>query len=102
MAIKVDYEWNFCFTDIDDVDHEWLTKSEWGTAKQNFERTKEIFEENKHDKYFKLEIQKWVYDTYYDSGGVEDWYSVYPKRDTDDLPKWVNKIIDKLLNKESA
>ena len=91
MAKKVDYEWNFCFTDIDDVDHEWLTKSEWGTAKQNFERTKEIFEENKHDKYFKLEIQKWV-------GGVEDWYSVYPKRDTDDLPKWVNKIIDKLLN----
>ena len=71
MAIKVDYEWNFCYTDIDDIDHEWLTKSEWGTAKQNFERTKEIFEENKHDKYFQLEIQKWVYDTYYDTGAAK-------------------------------
>tara|TARA_Y100000114_G_C11691050_1_gene293576 strand:- start:583 stop:873 length:291 start_codon:yes stop_codon:yes gene_type:complete len=96
MAKKVEYEWHFCYTDINDTDWEYLTKSEYGTAEQNFQRTKEIFEENKHDKYFELEISKWIYDNPWEQHRED--YSVYPKRDTDDLPKWVNKIIDKLLN----
>ena len=98
MTIKINYEWNFKWTDIDDIDHEWLTNSKYNSAKENFQRTKEIFIKNKNNKHFEIEIQKWVYDTYYDDGGVEDYFDVYPNRQTKDLPKWVNKIIDKLLS----
>ena len=47
MAKKITYEWNFRFTDIDDINHEWLTKSEYSSAKENFKRAKRIFTENK-------------------------------------------------------
>ena len=102
MAKQITYEWNFRFTDIDDINHEWLTKSEYSSAKENFKRAKRIFTDNKNDKYFEIEIQKWVYDTYYDDGDVEEYFDVYPNRQTEDLPKWVNKIIDKLLIEEQV
>ncbi len=47
---------------------------------------------------YRVEVIKHYYNRCWDDWGRQE-FSVYPERDTEDLPKYVNKIIDKIYSK---